>query len=153
MFDQEVNTTATAFGLTNMNTATPVTTMQTSSSVIDGKTMVTMTFDPGASILTRAGGNSLDEGEYMLEVFAAEVTQPGGDPMTSDFVFGNAVGDNFYRMYGDANGTGSLDLLDFSAFRVTFGQSMGSPNYNDSFDANGDGVVGLPDFSAFRMAW
>jgi len=150
MFNREVNATAASFRLTNTDTSTLVD-LQASSTVVDNKTWVTLTFDPGPSVITRVNGNSLADGAYMLETLAAEVSGfIGGEAMQQNHVFGNQASDGFFRLYGDDNGTGALDLLDFAEFRATFGRSTGQAGYNDNFDADGDGIIGLADFAAFR---
>ncbi|MEM9825810.1 MAG: VCBS domain-containing protein, partial [Planctomycetota bacterium] len=123
-------------------------------SEVDGKTVVRLTFDPGDSV---TAGASLDDGDYHLEIDSAKIClgeipldgnldgQAGGE-----FVFGDESGDGFFRKYGDADGSGLVNLLDFADFRATFGQREGDPAFRRDLDANGDGTVDLLDFADFR---
>ena len=58
--------------------------------------------------------------------------------------------DNFFRNFGDQNGNGVVDLLDFVAFRQTFGKSVASANFLQEFDLDGDDWIDLIDFAEFR---
>jgi hypothetical protein len=58
----------------------------------------------------------------------------GGD----DFTFG------FHRLFGDADGNGFVDALDFRAFRAALGSAA------FVFDFDGDGDVDAADFGQFR---
>jgi hypothetical protein len=70
---------------------------------------------------------------------------PGGA-----FVFGEGASDDFFALYGDADGDGVVSLLDFANFRQAFGGGFSGGTYHEVFDADGDGTVGLADFSEFR---
>ena len=73
-----------------------------------------------------------------------------GVPMNADHVFGANAADNFFRKYGDADGSGLVDLVDFSTFRSVFSTSEGDPGYLDSLDSDGNLTIDLSDFAAFR---
>ena len=74
--------------------------------------------------------------------------------MPRDFSFGDQSSpDKFFRKYGDHNGNGLVDLLDFAAFRQAFGKSDGDAGYADELDADLDDTIGLLDFAAFRQAF
>jgi len=94
---------------------------------------------------------SLPDGRYWLRVIAREINggmldgnQDGvaGDDYRSNSEKGLAI----FRLFGDSNGDGRVDLIDFARMR----QSLGSRTYDASLDANGDGRVDLVDFVAFR---
>jgi hypothetical protein len=91
---------------------------------------------------------SLADGFYQFKVLSAGVSS-GGQPLDGDG--NNAPGGDytasFKRLFGDADGTGHIDLVDFSAFRTAFGGS------SFVFDWNGDGHVDLLDFAAFRTRY
>jgi hypothetical protein len=119
-----------------------------------GKTVVDIHFAAGPSV-TSFG--SLIDGEYRLTVTATGVSYFGvnldGDQNGSagdDFVYGENPADRFFRKYGDENGNGVVDLLDFAGFRRTFGTSPGDSLYASGFDSDGDQTIGLGDFAAFR---
>jgi hypothetical protein len=67
-----------------------------------------------------------------------------------DYVFGTGGVDEFFRKYGDGNGNGTVDLMDFAAFRHAFGQEAGSDDYEEIFDEDEDDVISLIDFAEFR---
>ena len=120
-----------------------------------GKTVIDLTFAPGS--LVNASGSLLD-GRYQLIVDAARVASTAGVALDGDgdgsaggdHVFGESDGDRFFRNYGDADGSGVVDLLDFAAFRRTFGKTPGEDGYLAELDADGDGPIDLTDFAAFR---
>jgi hypothetical protein len=68
-------------------------------------------------------------------------TIPGGNySVTGDTI------NKFFRIFGDADGSGQVSLLDFSAFRSVF-NSTPSP----IFDFHGAGAIpDLIDFAEFR---
>ena len=55
-----------------------------------------------------------------------------------------------YRLFGDNDGDGDVDAVDFLAFRNTFGFSSGDPGYNPAFSWDGDSDVDAHDFLEFR---
>ncbi len=119
-----------------------------------GKTVVTFTFLPGASV---DATGSLVDGDYQLTIDYSRVTANGmtldgnGDGATGDsHVFGADPLDKFFRKYGDGTGNNLVELFDFAQFRSTFGLSSGAPNYLDYMDWDGNGIINLFDFAAFR---
>jgi ELWxxDGT repeat protein len=119
-----------------------------------GKTIVTFSFNEGASV-NNAG--LLRDGRYVLTVLASQVTSLGialdgdGDGNVGDnYVIGAEEADGFYRKYGDGNGNGTVDLMDFGDFRRTFGESPESDAWNRIYDDEGDGTIGVEDFAEFR---
>ena len=114
-----------------------------------GRTVVEFQFLEGPSVSSSGG---LQNGTYRLAVDADLVSGPqpldgdGDGNSGGDYHFGVRPADAFYRFYGDGNGNGVVDLLDFAAFRGTFGRSFGDPGYNGAFDSNGDQSIGLIDF-------
>ncbi len=121
---------------------------------IDGQSVVSFTFLPGDTV-TEAG--SLADGNYELHIDAALVTADGvqldgnadGTP-GDDFQFGAGDADDFFRKFGDTDGDGTVNILDFAAFRAAFGSSIGDSGYRRDLDADGDGAINLLDFAAFR---
>src|SRR5262249_47628801 len=85
---------------------------------------------------------SLIDGRYTFRVFGDQLTDQGGQAVDADND-GTAGGTNvstLHRLFGDANGDGSVTTADFVAFRTAFG---GSSNV---FDFDGDGSVSTEDF-------
>ena len=154
VFDRLVDIGSGAISITNTgiplgDSSTPVTGLVVDSNPVGGVTVATITFGAGDSVVTRNTANTLDDGNYRLDINASLVTAQGGGPaMAADYQFGSVEADNFYRLYGDADGTGNTDFLDFSdAFLPAFGTGQGQTGYRDEMDFNGDGLVDFLDFS------
>jgi streptogramin lyase len=150
-FDQHVTLPANpadAFRLTRQGDNAAV----TLSAAVDDTgpgTVVTLTFTGGA-----VDNASLADGRYTLTVVAAQVAGPNGaldgdgdGQAGGDFVLaGDPASNTLFRLFGDVNGDGAVNGLDFAAFRAAFGTGQpGSP-----FDVNGDGVIDNLDFFQFR---
>jgi hypothetical protein len=86
----------------------------------------------------------------MIDWFIIPLDGDGDGTAGDDHQFGETPIDNFYRKYGDQNGNGTVDLLDFATFRATFGKSSGDNGYLGEFDDDGDNAIGLLDFANFR---
>ena len=151
-FDREVTAPAAAFAITEIGTSTTVSNLNVNTSTVAGKTVAVLTFDPGTAVLTRTNGiHSLVDGDFRLDITAAQVAEIGGGAnMAADYVFGDTAVDNFFRKYGDENGNNLVELFDFAAFRGTFGLASTDANFNQAFDNDGNGQVDLFDFAAFR---
>ena len=141
-FSEIVNVSAADFLLQNTDTGTNVT-PTVSTQVIDGKTVATLTFSGTG---TTAG--SLDDGNYSLTILDS-ITDALGNQLDGDgdgSAGGNAT-DDFFRLFGDSNGDGTVNIIDFFQFRNTFGDP---DNFDPRFDVNGDGVINILDFFQFR---
>ena len=156
-FDSLVDVPDSAFSLMNLGITTDssnmvVTGLQIDSNDVGSKTVTTITFGSGTSVIDRVTTNTLDDGNYQLDIIGSLVQARGGGPsMTNDYRFGADTLDNFFRHYGDGNGDGITDFNDFaSSFLPSFGVSLGSQAYRDEMDANGDGFV---DFDDFRLGF
>jgi hypothetical protein len=93
--------------------------------------------------------NSLIDGKYTLTLVANKIIGAGG-PLDGD---GNGTGgDNqtllTHRLFGDADGNGSVTATDFNAFRLQYGSTGPS-----IFDYNGDNQVAAIDFNEFRLRY
>lgn len=153
IFDAQVQISGDPFQLLNLSTGQSVV-ADSLIEVQDGKTVVRFTFQPGDSV--NAAGLLMD-GDYRLTIDASLVSSLGialdgdGDGGAGgDFVFGASAVDRFYRKFGEGNGNGTVDLLDFAGFRRAFGLNQDDPDFNRVFDNDGDGTVGLLDFAEFR---
>jgi hypothetical protein len=138
-------------------------------------TLVSGTPDPGqGTIIVNASGNqatltfgtnngstntigdgveygSLSDGSWVLTIAAAGVSDQTGANMAADFTTPDTGGPGsgrIYRLFGDADGSGQIDLLDFAQFRSAF-----NPNFNSIFDFDGSGTVDLLDFNQFRTRY
>lgn len=112
-------------------------------------TTYTIRFGAGPGVVTRhtstgqGRGNSLVDGNLLLTIDPTKVkeltnirslaaTNNFGD---GDNEFGDRAVDNFFRLFGDSDGTGVVNSLDTGAF------SRALTTYNAAVDFNGDGVV------------
>jgi len=107
-----------------------------------------------AVTLTFTGGpldfGSLADGRYTLTVSAAQVNGgnfdgDGDGTPGDDFVLVGTPTNGLFRLFGDADGDGDVDAVDFSAFRAAFGGS------GATFDFDGDGDIDAADFGAVRQ--
>jgi parallel beta-helix repeat protein len=116
---------------------------------VSGKTVATLTFVSGP---VSFGG--LQDGRYTLTINAASAfdltnnftldgdadTIPGGDYV----LIGNPTTNKLYRLFGDADGNGTVNSTDFAVFRTFFGVGP------SIFDFDGDGQTNSSDFAEFR---
>lgn len=154
-FDTLVDVAPSAFTLTNvsMSAATPLTSFVVDTEDLNGQTIATLSFGSGSSVTDRPSGNSLANGSYELSIDATQIIAKDGQTMAADYTYGAGAADNFFRSYGDVNGNGIVDLLDFAQFRSTFGKTFADAGYVDGLDSDGDLQVGLLDFAAFRKGF
>jgi hypothetical protein len=67
---------------------------------------------------------------------------------------GTAGGDHattLHRLFGDADGSRTVDALDLLALRPSFGLLAGQPGYLAYFDWDGNGAVDALDLLRFRL--
>jgi hypothetical protein len=112
-------------------------------SVVDGHSVDTLTFS-GADIL----GGSLPDGHYTLTILGNLVH----DSSTGQALDGAGTGvagsdhvETLFRLFGDADGDGHVDLQDLARFIGTFGKRSGDAGFLAYFDYNGDGRVDFGD--------
>jgi hypothetical protein len=113
-----------------------------SEAVVDGHSVDTLTFT-GVGII----GGSLADGHYTLTIhgglvhdgFVQALDGAGTGVAGSDRV------DTFFRLFGDSDGDGHVDLGDLRNLLSTLGKRDGDPGYLWYFDYNGDGRVDLGD--------
>ena len=158
-FDSEVDHTAldTAFSVTNTTNSIAVGTVNVSASNSGGKTTAVLTFTGASTIAPVNGtlGTTLADGNYRLDIAAGQVRLATNNVATMpvDYAFGGqtageANNDDFFRWYGDSNGDGNTDFIDFAGgFLPAFGIGVGSAGYDESLDFDGDGNVDFLDFS------
>jgi hypothetical protein len=142
VFSEPVTLASGAFSLNQRSTTggspTPMTFTQASP---DGGTTWVLTFTDPSYV-----GHSLPDGTYDLTVTAADVgdaadfTMSGANPVYS-----------FYRLYGDFEGTGSVNGSDFGILASAFGTNVGLPGGGDLWylDYYGTGSVNGSDFGQF----
>jgi photosystem II stability/assembly factor-like uncharacterized protein len=111
--------------------------------VVDGRSLDTLTFS-GADII----GGSLPDGHYTLTIHGSLVHDSASGLALDGAGTGMAGSDHvdaFFRLFGDADGDGHVDLQDLLSFAGTFGKRAGDQGYLAYFDFNGDGRVDLGD--------
>jgi photosystem II stability/assembly factor-like uncharacterized protein len=111
--------------------------------VVDGRSVDTLTFS-GASII----GGSLPDGHYTLTVHGGLIHDSSSGLAAGGAGTGTAGSDHvdtFFRLFGDADGDGHVDLQDLFSFAGTFGKKAGDQGFLAYFDYNGDGSVDLGD--------
>jgi uncharacterized repeat protein (TIGR03803 family) len=108
----------------------------------DGGTTWNLTFPAGI-------GGSLADGAYILTVAAADVTgSSSGVAMTG----GNQLL-AFDRLFGDADGNGTVNNADYFQFKNAYAKSSGSPGYNPIFDYDANGIVNNADYFQFKARY
>jgi probable HAF family extracellular repeat protein len=136
---------ASAFQLKRQNDSA----MVTLAAAVDNSgsgTVVTLTFTGGP-----VNGASLADGRYTLTVLAAQVAggslDGNGDGTGGDnyVMIGDPATNKLFRIFGDADGDGTVAASDFIVFRQVFG------GYLFAFDFDGDGSVAASDFIQFRL--
>jgi probable HAF family extracellular repeat protein len=135
-------TPGAAFTLTRNSDSASVG-LTATASVVNGVTVVTLNAFTGSA--TEFG--SLADGRYTLTAIASQISA-GGQPMASDYHFGDAQG--LFRLFGDVNGDRTVNGLDFGFFKNAFGTQAGDSNYLSYLDFNGDGVINGFDLGQFR---
>jgi len=108
-------------------------------------TVVTLTFTG----TTAVDNNSLADGRYTLTIFASTITGAAGllDGNQNGIAEGSPTDNKsaeLHRLFGDADGNGSVTSTDFAVFRTFFG--LGS----SMFDFDNDGQTNSNDFAEFR---
>jgi hypothetical protein len=109
-----------------------------SESVVEGRSVDTLTFT-GAGII----GGPLADGHYTLTIHGDLVHDDFGQALdgAATDVAGTDRVDTFFRLFGDCNGDGKLDLDDLRCFVSTLGKKAGDPACLWYFDYDGDGVI------------
>lgn len=153
-FDRLVEADNQAFEIVERDTGQKVQAVEVKASQSLDRTVIDLTFSPGP-LITNFG--SLIDGKYRLTIDASGINHHGvlldgnnDGTAGDDFVFGENPADNFFRKYGDHNGNGAVDLLDFAEFRKSFGSTQEDANFAAELDFEGDGVISLGDFANFR---
>lgn len=154
-FDTTVNhgNLSQAFEATNIDSGVSVGTIAVQAVDVAGKTVATLTFGGRSTVSRSTLANSLSDGNYRLDVSGARVLSRTGHRMNGSFVFGGQAAsqqvsnDNFFRLYGDEDGDGDVDLDDLHDF---FAPALFVlSKYVATLDADGDGDIDLDDLNDF----
>lgn len=127
----------TAFTLTRASDGATVGNIQVSTSTASGNTVATLTV---SGMNTEA--TSLADGNWTLTIDHNQITS-GGLPMSSDY-----VQTDIKRLFGDINGTGTVDSTDLGIFGTTFGLASSDPGFIAGFDSDGNGEIDSTDLGA-----
>ncbi len=139
-----------SFVLTN-NTAHTTENLVVTSHVVNGDTIATLDFT-GSDII----GSSLADGRYTLTIIGSQITGPGGLGLDAGSTgnAGSSGTNQFFRLFGDANGDGKVDNTDLIIFQSANGKHIGDGGYLSYMDFNGDGVIDLvTDYAQFRKRY
>ncbi|QDV47458.1 Galactosyltransferase [Stieleria neptunia] len=145
-FSEIVSADASSFSV--QNTTTNTTFVPTvSSQVVAGKTVATLTFS-GPGII----GGSLPDGNYTLTVIDTQVTDTAGNILDGDGdgQAGVSATDDFFRLFGDADGDRDVDRRDYLFLLQTYDRGVGDAGFNSALDYDGDGDVDSQDLRSFR---
>ncbi|QDV44244.1 Extracellular serine protease precursor [Stieleria neptunia] len=147
-FNTDVTAATDAFSVRNRSTHELVN-LALSSEVQDGKTVATLTFLPGPSVVNAVEGrHTLDDGNYELVVTGALI-DAGGRTMNHNHPFGDQAADSFFRYYGDTDGDRDVDGQDYGRFGATFLRPSSDPAFDPALDADGDLDVDGQDYGRF----
>ncbi len=143
-FNEPVNLSASALQLTQTATTEALSPgpMNFTLATYNGGTTYVLSFP--APNFPADIGNSISNGTYELTVVAPDVTDSGGGAMQYDAQF------NFYRLFGDFNGSGTVDSTDQTIFNQSYGTTSGSAGYIWYADAANDGTIDSTSLAAFN---
>ncbi len=152
MFNGEVVAPPSAFTITARDSNVILDSLIVNSSLNpDGKTISRLTFGPGNLVESRVSGlHTLVDGNYQLDIVAAQITAAGGGPnMENDYTFGDREADAFFRYFGDDDGDRDTDVADLVQFGAAFRSNSSQPNFNPDLDHDGDGDLDVSDLIQF----
>lgn len=150
-FDGEAVMTADAFQVSKLGEGGGVVDFAVTTATVDGGTVATLEFEGG---FTESG--SLVDGNYRLRVDGTKVSRPGGELLDADrngrgggeWLFGDEATDRFFRLFGDMDGDGDVDITDLNDFFIpAFGTLAGQAGYRPELDADADGDIDITDLN------
>ena len=127
-FSSAISLSPSNFTITGINGTTAVPTLNISSN--GPNTVWTVTFT-GTGVNTAT--HSIGDGEY-------HVVLGGVSGLVSNTY-------DFFRLMGDMDGNGQVDITDFSTMVGTFLRATNDPAYLGADDLDGDGTIGIGDIS------
>ena len=90
-------------------------------------------------------GGSIADGVYDITLNAAAVTSDANPSVTVQ----PRATDTFYRLFGDAQGTGKVNSADYTAFLSTYGLNASGAGYLGYFADDGTTKIDSADYNAF----
>jgi hypothetical protein len=148
-FDGLVAVEEGAFELFQHGVAAPLPLQLTLSESL-GRTVAQLTFQ-GPGII----GGSLADGQYRLIIRGDKVRNAAGTPLDGDGdeVAGGDYVDEFFRLFGDADGDGDVDTADAAVIKPAFRKRSSDPGYLWYLDSNADGRVWSEDLALFLLGY
>jgi hypothetical protein len=113
----------------NTNTPNPITLTPSSNN-----TTYTLTFN----------NQSLSDGIYDLTLHSSLITDTWNNPLQ-----GPDQTTTFHRLYGDADGNGTINVADLGTFASFYGATTANPNFPAYLDADNNGAIDIADLGTF----
>ena len=140
IFNAQVDFQSGSLELLNTTTDTAVPVTFGSAEVVDGRSIVSLNFDPAL----------ITDGNYQLKIPSAAVSAGGialdGD---GDGSAGADYVDAFFRFYGDTDGDRDIDGQDYGRFGQTLFKRLGDAGFNPALDSDFDNDVDGQDYGRF----
>jgi hypothetical protein len=92
-------------------------------------------------------GGSIANGVYDITMNAAAVTSDANSAVAAQA----RATDTFFRLFGDYQGTGTVNSIDKARFNLAYGTSVGAAAYIAAFDSNGNGTIDSIDKGRFNL--
>ncbi len=141
-FPTHENLTTGAISLTTQAGATvPFSTITRD---VNGQTVEFLQFT-GSNVI----GNSLPDGRYVLTINGSKIHNSQGAAYNN----GGTISNAFWRMFGDAYGTASINSAALTAFQAAMRSANGTPPYCWYFDYDQNCTVDAVDYSMFLMRY
>ncbi|TWU46405.1 PKD domain-containing protein [Rubripirellula reticaptiva] len=155
-FDGVVTVDSDAFTILNKATSSAVDYTISPLSNVSGKSVFRVTFTGVNTEFT-----SLKDGYHTLTIDATKVhsvTMNGLDAnrngvVNDDYTFGNFEADKFFRLFGDIDGSKSVNIIDFFQFQYSYRSTSGSSKFQVGFDSDNSGSINIFDFFKFQTQY
>ena len=141
-----------AFVIKNLDTDRRIRWLTATPEDVDGRTEVTLTFQgPGGLPATWSDGHH----ELMIRADTVTAAGPVSYPMINEYYFGSngvdpVATDNFFRLFGDADGDGDVDITDLQYFGSLYSTDLSSPNFDPLLDFDDDDDIDGRDLAEVR---
>jgi hypothetical protein len=143
-FNQAVNLGSNAFSIALNSTYASGTLATLTWTAInpnaDGSSTQWVVTFSGAGVLN----GSIADGVYNITLNGSAVSADGNPSVT-----GTSRTDTFYRLFGDATGSGSVSGTDYNALLSTFNLKSTAAGYLAYFNEDGASKIDAPDYNAF----
>ncbi len=101
----------------------------------------------GFDLHLAAGSPAIDAGAALAEV----TTDIDGDPRPVGAAYD--IGADEFRLAGDANADGVINVIDLLALALSWNRQAGDPDYDPNCDFNADGAVNVIDLLTLARNW